>query len=297
MSDRVLVVGAAGALGGAIARKLLAKGVQVRVLSRRREKLEPLASLGAELVVADMRDEAAMYAACVGAAQVASTASNNLGKGAASPTRVDIPAYRALCNAALRAGVRRLLYVSFRGAGPNTGVDAFRIKWQIEHVVTASGVPYVLLRPSALLDTWAKEIMADGIRKSGKTPIFGDGRTVSNYIAVEDVAEFAVQILARESVRNEAIEVGGPSNLSLNELATLVERALGASGKRRHVPVAALRLLPPIVRPFNEVVARLMTIGHYAARHATPFPRWRDAAERFHVRPMTAEQYVAGLSR
>jgi nucleoside-diphosphate-sugar epimerase len=112
---------------------------------------------------------------------------------------------------------------------------------------------------------------------------------------VDDVAEFAVKILEREIV-NEVVEAGGPSNVSQNYLATLVERRWNSSGKRRHVPVAAMRLLPPIVRPFNEVAARLMTLGLYSATAAQPFPGWQASADRFGVAPRTAETYVAQMS-
>jgi nucleoside-diphosphate-sugar epimerase len=142
------------------------------------------------------------------------------------------------------------------------------------------------------MDIWIDQILAKDIRKKGAATIFGDGSAVMNYIAVEDVAEFAAQILARPDVLNEAIEIGGPSNMSLNDLATVVERRFNASGKRRHVPVAAMRLLAPIVRPFNEVSARLMTLGLYAATQSTPFPGWKAAADRFGVAPRTVEAYV-----
>ena len=71
-----------------------------------------------------------------------------------------------------------------------------------------------------------------------------------------------------------------------------MERRLKSSGKRRHVPVAAMRLLPPLVRPFNEVTARLMTLGLYAATRSEPFPGWKAAADRFGVSPRTVETYV-----
>jgi nucleoside-diphosphate-sugar epimerase len=119
---------------------------------------------------------------------------------------------------------------------------------------------------------------------------------VTNYIAVEDVAQFAVQILARPEVVNEAVDAGGPSNLNQNDLATLVERRLKSSGKRRHVPVAAMRLLPPIVRPFNEVAARLMTLGLYRATRATPFLDWKKSADRFGVAPRSVETYINQMS-
>jgi hypothetical protein len=111
------------------------------------------------------------------------------------------------------------------------------------------------------------------------------------------VAEFAVRIVARPEIVNEVIEVGGPSDLSQNDLATLVERKLKASGKRRHVPVIAMRLLPPLVRPFNEVAARLMTLGFYSATEAKPFPGWKAAADRFGVAPRTAEAYIDEMQK
>src|SRR5439155_4522404 len=138
-----------------------------------------------------------------------------------------------------------------------------------------SGVPHVMLRPTAFMDIWIDQLLAKDIREKGVGTIFGDGNTIANYIAIDDVAEFAVKILSRPEVVNEAVEVGGPSNVSQNDLATLVERRLKSSGKRRHIPVAALRFLPPIVRPFNEVAARLMTLGLYSATEARPFPGWK----------------------
>jgi nucleoside-diphosphate-sugar epimerase len=152
-----------------------------------------------------------------------------------------------------------------------------------------------MLRPTAFMDVWIDHVLVPGIRKSGVTTIFGDGTAVSNYIAVDDVAEFAVKILAREDAVNQAIEVGGPSNVSLNHVATLVERRLKSPGKRRHVPVVAMKLLPPLIRPFNELTARLMTLGLYSATEARPFPDWKAAADRFGVAPRTIEAYVDRL--
>jgi NADH dehydrogenase len=215
-----------------------------------------------------------------------------MGKGPTSPSRIDLSGYQNLCAAARNAGVRRLIYVSFRGVSQDAPVDIFRIKWYIEDAIRRSGVPHVMLRPTAFMDIWIDQILARGIREKGVTTIFGDGSAVSNYIAVDDVATFAVNILARGEVVNEAVDAGGPSNLSLNDLATLVERRLKSSGKRRHIPVAALRLLPPVIRPFNEVSARLMTLGLYAATQSVPFPGWKVSADRFGVVPRTAETYI-----
>jgi uncharacterized protein YbjT (DUF2867 family) len=292
----VLVVGASGQLGSVIARRLLAAGTPVRALARRRDALVRAAP-GAEIAAVDLRDLPQLTAACRGVDQIIATANNNMGSGATSPSKIDLSGYQNLCAAARNTGVRRLTYVSFRGVKQDAPVDIFRIKWYIEDAIRRSGVPSVMLRPSAFMETWIDEILAKGIREKGVATIFGDGNAVANYVAIDDVAAFAVQLLNRPDVVNEAIDVGGPSNVSQNDLATLVARRLKSSPKRRHIPVAALRLLPPIVRPFNEVTARLMTLGLYAATESTPFPGWQAAADRFGVAPRTVDAYVEHLTQ
>jgi NADH dehydrogenase len=286
-----LVVGATGQLGSVIVRKLAAAGTRVRALARHEATLSRFAPQ-AEIAAVDLRDLPKLTEACRGVDQIVATANNNMGKGANSPTRIDLSLYQNLCAAARNTGVRRLIYVSYRGVSQDAPVDIFRVKWYIEDAIRRSGVPYVMLRPTAFMEVWIDDILAKGIREKGVATIFGDGRAVANYIAVEDVAEFAVKILLRPEVMNEAVEAGGPSNLSQNELATLVERRLNRQAKRRHVPVIAMRLLPPIVRPFNEVAARLMTLGLYAAAYSAPFPEWKASADRFGISPRSVETYL-----
>ena len=292
---RVLVAGATGQLGSVIVRKLLAAGAPVRALARNREKLEPLGAAGAEVAPVDLLDLKNLTDACRGVDQIVATANNNLGKGPTSPLRVDLTAYQNLCAAARNAGVRRIVYVSFRGAAPDVRVDIFRLKWHIQDVIRRSQVPYVILQPTAFMDIWIDQLLAGGIRKNGVTTIFGDGTAVANYVAVEDVAEFAVRILARDDVVNEVLEIGGPSNISFNDLATLVERRLQARGKRRHLPVVLLKWLPSLLKPFNEVGARMVSLGYFAATCSKPFPDWKANADRFAVAPRTVEQYLNEL--
>jgi len=290
----VLVAGANGQLGSVIVRKLAAGGVPVRATGRDSQKLEKLRAAGVETVALDLMNLAALTDACRGVGQIVSTANNNMGKGATSPTKLDLTAHQNLCAAARNAGVRRILYVSAHGIDQDSPVDIFRIKWYIEDAIRRSGVPYVILRPTAFMDIWVDQIIADAIRKKGSATIFGPGTAQANYIAVEDVAEFVVKILAREEIVNQVVEIGGPSTMSMNDVTTLVEKQLGRGGRRRHIPVFAMRLLPPIVRMFDEVAARLMTLGYFATMER-PLPGWAQAAERFGVRPRTIDEHIKGL--
>jgi uncharacterized protein YbjT (DUF2867 family) len=293
--SRVLIVGATGQLGSVITRKLLAAGVPVRAFARSAARLAPLHAAGAETVAADMLNLSAMTDACRGVSQIVSTANNNMGKGATSPMKIDVSAYQNLCAAARNTGVGRLMYVSFRGVTSGETVDIFRLKWYIEDAIRRSGIPHVMLRPSAFMDIWIDRIIAPGIRKNGVATVFGDGSGLTNYIAVDDVAEYAVRIVAREDVRNENVDAGGPSDKTLNEIVSLVEKRFGGKGKRRHIPAGLMGVLPAVVRPFNETAARMISLGYYAATHRSPFPAWKVNADRFGVTPRTVEEYVAQM--
>jgi uncharacterized protein YbjT (DUF2867 family) len=292
--SRVLVVGATGQLGRVITRKLVASGRRVRALARNAAKLAEF-SPAAEIAPVDLKDLMKLTEACRDVEQIVATANNNMGTGATSPSRVDLSAYQNLCAAARKTGVRRLVYVSYKGVAQDAPVDIFRIKWYVEDAIRRSGVPHVMLRPTAFMDIWIDELLAKSIREKGVATIFGDGNRVANYIAVEDVADFAVKILSRPDVVNEAVDAGGPSNATQNELATLVERRFNISAKHRHVPVIAMKALAPIVRPFNELAARLMTLGLYSATEAVPFPEWKTSADRFGLAPRTVETYVSQM--
>ena len=286
----MLVVGATGQLGRVIVRKLVASGTPVRALARDPTRL--VGQGGIEIAAVDLLDVPRLTEACRGVDQIVATANNNMGVGANSPTRVDLAAYQNLCAAARNAGVRRIVYVSYRGVTQNAPVDIFRVKWYIEDAIRRSGIPHVMLRPTSFMDIWIDELLAKDMREKGVARIFGDGRREANYIAVDDVAEFAAKILADPGVANEAVDVGGPSNVTQEHLASLLETRFHIQAKRRYVPVALMRLLPPVVRPFNELAARLMTLGLYSAVHAEPFREWHVAARRFGVEPRTVEEHV-----
>ena len=289
MNPITLVVGATGTLGGNVTRRLLARGHAVRAMVRDPARFS---IPGVEVVRGDLRDPASLRAAVAGVSQVLTTANSFMGRGATSPTRVDVPGYTALVAAAREAGVQRIVHTSAYGISPDNPVDYFRVKARVDEVIRSGGVPWVLLKPSAFMDVWV-DVVGGSIAKSGTATVFGDGRRVSNYIAVDDVAEYLVRILERPEIRNEVIDVGGPSTISAVEFAELIGRHLGRAVKIRHVPMAVLRLLPPLIRPFNEVTARLMTMGHWSASLDRPLDHWRVAADRFGLAPMGVEEWLA----
>lgn len=291
MNERILVVGASGLLGGMVTRKLVTAGVPVRALSRDPARLATLAANGVEVVQGDLTVPDSLTTACAGIAQVFSTANSFMGKRSTSPTRIDVPGYRSLVGAARAAGVRRLVHTSAYGITRDSAVDYFRVKAEIDEVIRHAGMPFVLLKPSAFLDVWAGMLATEAL--AGRpVRIFGKGETLANYIAADDVAEFALRILGRPEVVGESIEVGGPSTISQNELVALYEAHLGRPVSRRQLPLAVLRLGSRLLRPFDELTARFMALGAWSAEADRRLDHWGRAAARFGVEPITAEAFI-----
>ena len=299
MSELILVAGATGLLGSKIVRRLRDDGRSVRALSRHRDKLSAAEQLGVEPFVGDMLDSASMERACAGVSEIITTANNILGKGSTSPARIDETMYRTLGAAAKAAGVRRWIHVSARDISADSPVDFFRIKVRVENVVKESGIPWVSIRPSAFMEVWTGVLFGnpDNPDKPGPAAtVFGQGNLACNFISIEDVASFVLAVLRHPDVKNEVIDIGGPSEVTLVQFTQSIQRAMGVPEKRRHVPRPVLNIARHVARPFNEVAARLASLGYWMTITERPFPQWRQSATRFGVEPITVEQFAERFS-
>jgi uncharacterized protein YbjT (DUF2867 family) len=291
--ELILLAGATGTLGRVITRRLRQEGRNVRALSRDAKKLEELAGLGAEPFVGDMLDRASMERACEGVTEIVSTANNIMGKGASSPNRVDEAMYETLGAAAKAAAVRRWVHISARDLTADSLVDFFRVKVRVEEIVKRSGVPWVAIRPSAYMDVWTGVLFGNPEKPGPVATVFGRGDRVCNFIAIDDVASFVLAVLRDPSVKNEVIDIGGPSQMTLVQFSAPIQRALGVPEKRRHVPAPVLRIARLVARPFNEVAARFASMGYWMTVTDREFPEWRSSAKRFGIEPMTVEQFAS----
>jgi NADH dehydrogenase len=258
--ERILVAGATGLLGRQIVRQLREQQRPVRAFVRAAERARDLEALGAELVTGDLRDPASVRAACAGVTHVVSTANAFLQKRGNTPETVDIAGTRALAEAARAVDVRRFVYVSAVVARPDSIVDYYRYKYQAQEAVRASGVCYTIVRAAAFMDVWA-DIVLGKARTGGAAVVFGDGKRAVNFIAVTDVARAIVSLLDDAAAANRVIDVTGPEDLTLLQVVEAFERQLGHTVAKKHVPVAAMRVLRRVVHPFNPVLSRMMSGG------------------------------------
>lgn len=258
----ILVVGASGRLGGHVARMLLAQGKPVRAMSHTPSKVENLKKLGAEVVIADLRDPDSLASACQGVEKVLAAAQAFEGQGDNNPHTVDDIGNRHLIDAAKKAEVKHFVFTSIHDARPNHSVEEFRIKYRVEEYLRASGLSYTILRPTAYMEFWAA-LVGQPIIEKGKTTIFGRGVNPVNFVSAEDVARFAIIALEDSAARNQIIEIGGPENLSLVQVAEIFEHVTGQAAKKSHVPLPMMRVMAILTQAFNPKLSRQIAAGVY----------------------------------
>lgn len=186
----ILVTGATGRQGGAVARRLLRQGHQVRALTRDPAKhaAKSLAAAGAEVVAGDMDDRNSLDAALADARAVFSV-QNFWEAGYEAEVRQGLN----LTDAAVAAGVEHLVYSGVASADRNTGIPHFESKWEVEQHVRSSGVPWTVLRPAAFMDDW--ELEREAIFRDGVIALPLEPKALYRQVAVEDIAAFAVMAL------------------------------------------------------------------------------------------------------
>jgi NADH dehydrogenase len=242
----IVVAGATGRLGTRLVERLAAEGCQVRALTRDPARAEHISGCVADVVNCDVRDRASLSSAVQGASTVVSAVHGFAGPGRVSPESVDHQGNVNLIDAAGEVGADVVL-MSVVGAAPEHPMELFRAKSAAEQHLRASGVAWTIVRATAFVELWA-EIMSKPI-------VFGRGENPINFVSVEDVAAVLERAVTDASLRGRAIEVGGPQNVTFNQLAALLQEVRGQPAKVRHIPRAALRVTAPFARQARAAIA------------------------------------------
>ena len=238
----ILVAGGTGRLGRLVVAEFVARGEPIRVLTRDAARSGlPLGPL-VEVVQGDVRARSTLPPAVAGVRVVVSAIHGFAGPGRVTPASVDRDGNANLVAAAKAAGADVVL-MSVVGAAPDHAMELFRMKAAAESNLRTSGVQWTIVQASAFLELYL-ELLRRSAGRSGRPMVFGRGENPINFVAVTEVAGVVVGAVLDPSVRGRTLEVVGPRNLTLNELAAICRREVGTVGKGpRHLPRPALRAL------------------------------------------------------
>jgi len=279
----ILVAGATGDLGGAVARMLLDRGKRVRVLARSSEKAAPLRQAGAEVVLGDLKTRSTLDDGMRGIETVITTANSARRGGADNPQSVDLDGNRNLIDAARGAAVRQFIFVSAVTANADSPVPFLAAKGQAEAYLRASGMPFTIVSANFFMEVWASTLVGAPARAGQPVTLVGEGRRRHSFVSAADVAEFVVAAVGHPAAMNARIIIGGPDALSLRDVVTVYERALGRSVETR------------TVRPGDPIPGVPQTVWGIAASFDTfdsPV-EMTDTAATFGVRLTPLEEVVS----
>lgn len=234
----ILVTGATGRQGGAVARELLAHGHEVSALTRKPEgeAARRLAELGATIVQGDFDDRASLDRALNGVWGV--FAMQNTWE--AGVEREEEQGKR-VAEAAKAAGVRHFVYSSVGSAHRKTGIPHFENKWRIEETLRGLGFPsHVIIRPvffmENLLSPWFKPAIDEGKVTVGIRP-----DTPLQMIAVEDIGKYGRLAFERhEDLNGREIDIAGDEK-TMPEVADNLSDVLGRKIVFEPVPIEEVR--------------------------------------------------------
>lgn len=228
----ILVTGATGHQGGAVARHLLDAGFRVRALTRDPAKpaAEALRARGAEVVQGDLDDLAAVEGALRGVDGVFSV--QNFWE---TGYQREVDQGLRLADAAMRAGVGHFVYSSVGSAHRDTGLDHFESKWLIENHIRDIGLPHTILRPVFFMDNWENPFLRNGIL-AGTLAQPLDPEREFQQVAVDDIGGF-VALAFQDPARwlGRALDLAGDAR-PIAEVAAAFGRVIGRPVRYVQVP-------------------------------------------------------------
>jgi uncharacterized protein YbjT (DUF2867 family) len=217
---KYLIAGAGGrhgATGNHVARQLLARKLPVRAfVFHADERSEQLASLGAEVVVGDLRDIEVVRSAMRGITRAYFV--YPIAEGL-------LEAITVFAAAAKEARVEHIVNMSQMTARADFPSEAARRYWLAERILDWSGIGVTHLEPTLFLENWL--VFADVIRKDSKFYLaYGEGKSAP--VCAEDVVRVIVSVLVDPASHTGKTYVPtGPRSFTMAELAATFGRALG----------------------------------------------------------------------
>ncbi|HLG45172.1 MAG TPA: hopanoid-associated sugar epimerase [Reyranella sp.] len=257
--DCVLVTGATGFLGSAVARALVTRGVKVRALARANSRRDNLAQLHCEIVPGDLTDRASLGTAMRGVRYLFHVAADYRfwARDPSVILRANVDGTRNLMQEALAAGVERIVHTSsvatlkLAGArgpvdetaplSPEQAIGVYKrsktlAERVVEDMIQRDKLPAVIVNPTTpigprdIKPTPTGRILLDAAR--GKIPAFVD--TGLNFAHVDDIAEG--HLLAFERGRIGERYILGGENVLLRNLLAAVADAAGRRAPKIRLP-------------------------------------------------------------
>jgi NADH dehydrogenase len=241
----ILVTGGTGFIGKLLISQLIELGYPVRTMVRPSPRTPDLPRRApVEIAVTSLTDDRGLRAAMVGVDTVYHLISGEWKGPRASLLQVDIQGTRAVVQAAMDAGVKRIFYVSHLGADRASAYSVLKAKGIAEEFIRRSGLDYTIIRSAIAYGPG--DAFTSGIAGILQTvpyffPVPGDGNKLLQTILAEDLVTCLAWSLDDRDTINRSFEIGGPEYFSFNQIVEMVMQKI-------QIRKRLLSMRPPYLR-------------------------------------------------
>jgi len=231
-----LITGATGHTGAVAAETLLSAGKKVRVFVRDAAKASRLAALGAEVVVGDLADAAALGQAARGVEGVYLLSPPDLRAKDFIAERK--PLTQAQVNALAKEKVPHVVLLSSLGSEHPTGTGPIVSTHNMEEQLRAAGLNATFVRAGSFIENWAAVIPV--AMKDGVLPSFIPGDLASPMVDTRDIGKTVAAALLEGPKGTRVIELGGPQDVTPRQVAAALGKLLGKNVALVEAPLDAV---------------------------------------------------------
>jgi len=283
----ILVTGGTGFVGGYLIRRLRQEGLPVRTLARHPDRAQPLKDLGVEVVLGDISEKVSLERSAEGIERVIHLVGIIQETPGVTFRGVHVEGTRNVLEAARKAGVRHFFHQSALGTRPGAKSEYHRTKWEAEEFVRQSGIPYTILRPSLIYgpgDGFTIRL-SEMLKLVPVMPVIGSGKSRVQPVYIDDVVSCIIKAVTSDAFLNEIYEVGGPDQLTYEEVTKAIAEAMGIKRPAVHVP---LFFMKPIARTLETVLSNPpLTTNQLIMLQEDNVCSMRDIRDAFGIEPLT----------
>jgi uncharacterized protein YbjT (DUF2867 family) len=225
----ILITGATGTVGREIIRRLSARAVPTRAVTRELRKAEAAAPSTVRFVQADFDDPESMQSACAGVERAFLLTNSTV---RAEQQQI------AFTRVAQQSGVRHIVKLSQLHADANAPERFLRYHGAVEAAIRASGLAFTFLRPNMYMQGLLN--FRQSIREQGAFFAAGGEARISA-VDVRDLADVAVAALTSSGHDKKVYSLTGPAALTFAEMGEQLSEAVGRSIRFVDLPPEAMR--------------------------------------------------------
>ena len=300
---RIAITGGTGFVGRHLAKMLVARGHEVILVARGFDRRDPSAFEipNTRFFTADLSSAEELTRAFSACGAVAHCAGINREIGNQTYQRIHIEGTRNVVEGARRAGVGKIVLLSFVRARPNCGSGYHESKCAAEEIVRGSGIDYTIFKAGVIYGRG--DHMLDHLSHALHTfPIFalvGFADQPVRPLAVEDLCRAMVAALTDGRLSRKTVAIMGPEQMPLSEAVRRVGHVVGKHPLYFPLPVLLHRVLAIIFElTMNIPLVSLAQVRILSEGIVEPWPPFDDLpADLAPKTPFSDEQIRQGLPK